>query len=184
MALPDLAYRLIGWYSTTRINRVVHPLLYRLTGARGVASRVLGADQILVSAPGRRTGRPRTVVLFAFPAHGGWIVVGSRGGSGRVPGWAHNLRASGWAFVRDRDRTVTADVRELDGPEYEAAFERAAAVYPGYRLYRRNARHRIPIFRLEPVPSTAAPDASTDGVGGATDVAPPVDPTPTAGTPR
>jgi hypothetical protein len=39
--------------------------------------------------------------------------------------------------------------RELHAEDYEAAFEVAARAYPGYRLYRRNARHHIPIFRLE-----------------------------------
>jgi hypothetical protein len=46
---------------------------------------------------------------------------------------------------------VPVTARELSGDEYEAAFELAASGYPGYRLYRRNARHHIPIFRLDPV---------------------------------
>ena len=31
MAQPDLAYQLIGWFSTTRFDRLLHPFLYRLT---------------------------------------------------------------------------------------------------------------------------------------------------------
>jgi deazaflavin-dependent oxidoreductase (nitroreductase family) len=150
MALPDLAYRLIGWFSTTRLDRAIHPFLYRLTGGRGLTSRAFGSDQILLTTKGRRSGVDRTVALFAFESEGGWIVVGSRGGSGRVPDWALNLGAHPRATVRTRDRDVAVDARELVGPEYEAAFELAATSYPGYRLYRRNARHHIPIFRLEP----------------------------------
>ena len=151
MPLPDVAYRAIGWFSTTRLDRFLHPLLYRATGGRGPTSHVLGSDQILLTAKGRRSGADRTVALFAFQADGGWIVVGSRGGSGRVPDWAHNLLADPRAVVRTPagERPVTA--RELTGDAYEAAFELAATSYPGYRLYRRNARHHIPIFRLEPI---------------------------------
>ncbi len=150
MALPDVAYRLIGWFSTTRFNRVVHAYLYRASRGRGITGRVLGSDSILLTATGRTSGLPRTVALFAFPTDGGRIVVGSRGGSGRVPDWAHNLLAEPRAAVRFRAESMPVVARELAGDEYEAAFEVAAAAYPGYRLYRRNARHHIPIFRLEP----------------------------------
>lgn len=150
MALPDLAYRLIGWFSTTRLDRALHPFLYRRSGGAGITGRVLGSDSILLTTTGRTSGQPRTVALFAFPSDGGWIVVGSRGGSGRVPDWARNLQADPRATLRLRSREAPAVARELRGDEYEAAFQGAAAVYPGYHLYRRNARHHIPVFRLEP----------------------------------
>jgi deazaflavin-dependent oxidoreductase (nitroreductase family) len=153
MALPDVAYRLIGWFSTTRFDRFLHPLLYRRARGRGITGRVLGADSILLTTTGRRSGEPRTVALFAFPSDGGWIVVGSRGGSGRVPDWAHNLQADPRATLRLRAREAPALAHELRGNDYDAAFELAAAAYPGYRLYRRNARHHIPIFRLVPAPA-------------------------------
>jgi deazaflavin-dependent oxidoreductase (nitroreductase family) len=151
MALPDVAYRVIGWFSTTRFDRALHPFLYRRSGGRGITGRVLGTDNILLTTTGRTSGQPRTVALFAFDDGRGWVVIGSRGGSGRVPDWALNLRASPMASLQVGSRTAPARARELADDEYEAAFERAAATYPGYRLYRRNARHHIPIFRLEPV---------------------------------
>ena len=40
MALPNVAYGLIGWFSTTRLDRALHPLLYRLTGGRDITGRV------------------------------------------------------------------------------------------------------------------------------------------------
>ena len=150
MALPDLAYRMIGWFSTTRFDRVLHPFLYRRAGGRGITGRVLASDSILLTATGRSSGLPRTVALFGFRSDGGWIVVGSRGGSGRVPDWAHNLQADQRASIQVGRRSAPVVARELSGDAYEAAFELAAASYPGYRLYRRRARHHIPIFRLEP----------------------------------
>jgi len=150
MALPDAAYRLIGWFSTTRFDRALHPLLYRRSGGRGITGRVLGADNVLLTTTGRTSGQPRTVALFAFDDGRGLVVIGSRGGSGRVPDWALNLQASPRATIQVGPRTAPAAARELTGDEYEAAFELGASRYPGYRVYRRNATHHIPIFRLEP----------------------------------
>jgi deazaflavin-dependent oxidoreductase (nitroreductase family) len=150
MALPDVAYRAIGWFSTTRLDRVAHPILYRRFGARGMLGRALGSDMLLVTTIGRRTGRPRTVALFAFEDDGGWIVVASRGGSRRLPLWYRNLVAQPDASAQVRDRQVAVRALELKGDEYEAAFEAAARAYPGYRVYRRRSPIHIPVLRLEP----------------------------------
>ena len=150
MALPDLAYRLIGRFSTTRVDRVLHPVLYRLTGGRGFIGRPLGAETILVTAPGRRTGQPRTVALFGVQRDGGWAVIASRGGTRRIPDWYRNLVAASAVTVRSLGETVPVVVRELEGESYEAAFEQAAAMYAGYRLYRREAPYHIPILLLVP----------------------------------
>lgn len=150
MALPDVAYLAIGWFSTTRVDRVVHPILYRRFRARGILGRVLGSDMLLVTTTGRRTARPRTVALFAFEDAGGWVVVASRGGSRRLPAWYRNLAARPEATVHAHDRQVAVRAVELQGTEYEAAFEAAARIYPGYRVYRRRSPIHIPILRLVP----------------------------------
>lgn len=150
MALPDVAYRAIGWFSTTRFDRVLHPMLYRRFGARGVLGRVLGSEMLLLTTTGRRTGQSRTVALFAFEDGDAWIVIGSRGGSRKLPAWYRNLAERPDALVRVRDREIPIRARELHGEEYEAAFEAAARSYPGYRVYRRRSPIHIPILRLEP----------------------------------
>jgi deazaflavin-dependent oxidoreductase (nitroreductase family) len=150
MALPDVAYRVIGWFSTTRFDRVVHPILYRRFGGRGALGRVLGSEMLLLTTIGRRSGGPRTVALFAFRDGAGWIVVGSRGGSRKLPAWYRNLADRPDASVQVRDRVMPIRARELDGDEYEIAFETAARTYPGYRVYRRRSPIHIPIVRLEP----------------------------------
>jgi hypothetical protein len=66
IALPDVAYRVIGWFSTTRFYRVVHPIPYRRFGGRGILGRVIGSEMLLLTTTGRRSGRPRTVALFEF----------------------------------------------------------------------------------------------------------------------
>lgn len=153
MSLPAAAYRLIGWFSVTRFDRVLHPLLYRWSGGRGILGRVLGCEMVLLTAIGRRTGKPRTVALFAFVVtepEGSWAVVGSRGGSDRTPAWYRNLDARPAALLQVYGRTFAVRAREVTGEEYEARFEQAASAFPGYRVYRARAKHHIPILVLEP----------------------------------
>jgi deazaflavin-dependent oxidoreductase (nitroreductase family) len=166
--LPTIAYRLIGWYSTTRFNRILHPWLYRLVGGRGIVGRSLGLETVLVTMPGRRSGTPRPVTLYAFPVgadvgspSGSLAVVASRGGTRQIPGWYHNLMAGSRVEVQARSRRFSAHPRELSGDAYETVFERAAAAYAGYRLYRRESTHHIPIVVLEPIgPADPSPPES------------------------
>ncbi|HEX8025706.1 MAG TPA: nitroreductase/quinone reductase family protein [Candidatus Limnocylindrales bacterium] len=153
MALPELAYRVIGRFSVTRFDRLLHPFLFRLSGGRGITGRVLGAEMLLLTTRGRRSGRERTVALFGFPRDGGWVVIGSRGGSRTLPAWYRNLEAERAAMIQVRAQRVPVAARDLEGSEYEAAFEQAAAVYPGYRLYRRESPIHIPIVLLMPAPA-------------------------------
>jgi deazaflavin-dependent oxidoreductase (nitroreductase family) len=156
MPLPTLAYRLIGRFSVSRLDRWLHPLLYRATGGRGIVGRVLGSEMLLLTTTGRRSGAPRTVALFAFPVAGpagSWAVIGSRGGSRRIPAWYRNLGALREATIQVRGARTSVHPREVFGPEYEAIFEGAATAYPGYRLYRAEAPYHIPIVVLEPVPA-------------------------------
>jgi deazaflavin-dependent oxidoreductase (nitroreductase family) len=153
VSLPVAAYRIIGWFSVTRFDRVLHPLLYRWSGGRGILGRVLGCEMVLLTAIGRRSGRPRTVALFAFAVAetaGSWAVVGSRGGSDRIPAWYRNLGARPAAMLQVHGRMLPVRAREVFGEEYEARFEQAASGYPGYRVYRARATQHIPILVLEP----------------------------------
>jgi deazaflavin-dependent oxidoreductase (nitroreductase family) len=170
MALPTVAYRLIGRISTSRFDRWLHPVLYRLTGGRGIIGRILGCEMVLLTTTGRRSGRPRTVALFAFrvadtPVPGSWAVVGSRGGSKVIPAWYRNLEALPAATLQVRSRSTAVRAREAAGDEYERIFEQAARGYPGYRLYRAESPVHIPIVVLEPV-VPALPSAREVGEAG------------------
>lgn len=163
MPLPTYAYRLIGRFSVTRFDRVAHPVLYRLTGGRGVLGRILGCQMLLLTTRGRRTAAPRTVALFGFPVAsppGSWAVIGSRGGSREIPAWYRNLVAVPDAEIQVGASPHAVRGREVFGDEYETIFEHAARAYPGYRLYRAEAPHHIPIVVLEPALGQLA-DAGT-----------------------
>lgn len=161
--LPTLAYRLIGRFSVSRAARFLHPRLYRRAAGRGLLGRVLGCETILLTTVGRRSGRPRSVALFAVPMAepaGSWAIIGSRGGSGEIPAWYRNLVERPRVAVQVRRDRFEARAREVFDLEYEAIFERAAAAYAGYRLYREEAGHHIPIVVLERMEGPRRPPAS------------------------
>ena len=106
---------------------------------------------ILLTSRGRRTGKPRTVVLPHFDAGPNRIaVVGSRGGMPTDPYWALNLKAHPKAriWIDRREVEVEVELAEGDvrGPLWESITKRS----PIYLVYQeRAAAHReIPVFIL------------------------------------
>jgi deazaflavin-dependent oxidoreductase (nitroreductase family) len=128
--------------------------VYRRTGGRGVLSRALGTDVLLVTTRGRRSGEPRTVPLGAIRDGDAWVVVGSNSGKDREPAWAHNLRADGDVEVEHRNRRRPYRAHEADPDEATRLWPRVIDAYPGYSVYRERTDRPIALFVLEPVGDT------------------------------
>jgi hypothetical protein len=103
--------------------------------------------------PGRRTGRPRAVLVGLLEVAGQWYVGHPNGEAG----WTRNLAAAGRAVVAWPTR-VTRDVRAIrlpDGEERDAIILATAyqQPFPGNLLYRASRRHILAMgvyFRLDP----------------------------------
>lgn len=151
-ASSRLVYLAIGEVLTHPRFHPIHRRLYRLTGGRGVVSRALGMDMLLVTVTGRRSGVDRTVPLAAVRDGESWVLVGSNAGKGRTPGWVHNLRAEPAVTVEHGPTAPAAfRAREVSDPqELEARWRQVIAAYPGYGVYRRRTERVIPLFVLEP----------------------------------
>lgn len=148
--LPASAYRAVGRFSTTAFDRALHPALYRLTGGRWLLGRVLGCEMILLTTTGRRTGRERTTALFGFADAGRWVVVASRGGSGRIPAWYLNLASEPRVHVQHRARRWRATATTAGGAERERLWRLVSGAYPGFEAYQRATSHEIPVVLLLP----------------------------------
>lgn len=135
------------------LMRLVTPLDRMLQGVgkgnASVTGALIAAPTILVSTTGAKSGQIRNTPLNAIPLADGLALVASNGGSGKIPGWAHNLRANPAASLSYNGRTVEVVAREADEAEYDAVFDAAVRVYPGYGGYRQRATHHIPVFILE-----------------------------------
>ena len=70
----------------------LHAWMYRALGGRLVGSGSGGAPVVLVTTRGRRTGRPRTVVLGHLMDGDDVVVPGTNGGLETLPSWILNLQ--------------------------------------------------------------------------------------------
>ncbi|HEX7171500.1 MAG TPA: nitroreductase/quinone reductase family protein [Candidatus Limnocylindria bacterium] len=105
--------------------------------------------QVSLVTTGARSGIPRTVTLYAWEDGESLVVVGSKGGAARNPGWVHNLRAHPRASVRTGSRSSEVDAAEVpEGPERDRIWRLVAERFPLYETYQRRTSRLIPLFVL------------------------------------
>lgn len=104
-----------------------------------------------LTTTGRKTGRLRTVTLYAWPDEERFVIVGSRGGAQLDPAWAHNLRAEPQATIRTGQDERAVRAHEAAGPERERLWTLVTQAFPLYATYQRRTDRTIPLFVLEPV---------------------------------
>lgn len=126
-------------------------LVLRLTGGRQSASSiVLRLPVLTVTCTGRKSGLPRTFLLFGIPVDDSVALIGTNLGQAATPSWVHNLLAEPRARISYRDRSAEVVARLATAEEFERAFEVGARIYGGYAKYReRIANREIRVFLLE-----------------------------------
>lgn len=117
---------------------------------RGGPARLWNVNALLLTTRGRRSGRPRTVVLQYFPDDGAMVVAATNDGGSSHPGWYFNLRSTPTAEVELAGRRLTVRAEELSRAEADAWWERILQVAPDYERYSRAAGRTFPVVRLVP----------------------------------
>ena len=116
-------------------------------GQRGNTLRDKGLPVIIVTMRGNRTGKIRKIALMRVEHDGEYALVASMGGAPTHPVWYHNLKADPEAVtIQDGPEPFDVIVREVDGDEREAWWERAVAAYPPYAEYQQRTERRIPVL--------------------------------------
>jgi F420H(2)-dependent quinone reductase len=155
-SLPPIVYRLIGTVGNSRLVTRLHPLVYRRLGGAGFLGRNFGVLNIILVTTGRQSGRRREAPLYAFEDGDRLVVVGSRNGHSRDPGWVANLRANPEATVLVRRDVRAVRAYEAEGEERQRLWALVVAAYPGYELYQQRTTRRIAVVVLEPA-ATSVP---------------------------
>lgn len=128
---------------------------YERTGGREANTlRDTGIPIVVFTLRGRRSGKLRKVPLMRVEHEGRYAMVASQGGSPEHPGWYHNLKASPEVSVQDGTSVIDGSARELEGREREEWWERAVVVFPTYAQYQRKTDRQIPVFVVEPGPTS------------------------------
>jgi deazaflavin-dependent oxidoreductase (nitroreductase family) len=119
----------------------------RSGGTQADTLRDTGMAIIVVTMRGNKTGKVRKIALMRVEHDGEYALVGSMGGAPKDPVWVHNLRANpDEVTIQDGPEPFAVDVREVDGDERAAWWERAVAAFPNYAEYQQKTERRIPVF--------------------------------------
>ncbi len=144
---------------------MVHRAAIMISGGR-VGLRVGGMPVVELTTTGRTTGQPRTVLLTA-PAQVGdaLVVVASRGGDDRHPGWFLNLRDDPRVQVSVQGRPAQLmQARVATAPEREQLWPQIIADHKNYADYQSRTSRVIPLVLLEAQadPRTTPGDATEE----------------------
>jgi deazaflavin-dependent oxidoreductase (nitroreductase family) len=145
----DIADRI---WPLTRRAMGLHTFAYRLTG--GLVGRRLfpGApEMLLLDHVGAKTGKKRTAPLLFFRDGDTPVIVASKGGYPKHPGWFHNLRANPETTIQIGPKRMTVRARVATPEERKRLWPKAVATYSGYEQYQARAGREIPLVMLEPV---------------------------------
>jgi deazaflavin-dependent oxidoreductase (nitroreductase family) len=121
---------------------------YERSGGTDAATlRDTGIPVIIVTMLGAKSGKVRKIALMRVEHQGEYALVASVGGAPKNPGWYANLKANpDDVMIQDGPEPFPVTVREVDGDERAAWWERAVAAFPNYAEYQQKTERRIPVF--------------------------------------
>ena len=108
-----------------------------------------GAKVLLLTTTGRTSGEPRTTPLIYENAGDDYVVVASKGGAQKHPGWYRNLAKDPDVEVQIEGDVFPARARTANGDERERLWARAAEQWPAYDDYQTRTDREIPVVVLE-----------------------------------
>jgi deazaflavin-dependent oxidoreductase (nitroreductase family) len=121
---------------------------FRANGGK-VGGQFEGADLLLLTTTGAKSGQPRVSPLAYFRIDGKLIIIGSFAGADVNPAWVHNLRADASAHVEIGNESSDVTARELPSDERDELFGRITAAAPGFADYQAKTTRVIPVFELQ-----------------------------------
>ncbi len=106
---------------------------------------------LLLTTAGRRSGKSIVMPLIYGESDGGYVVVASKGGAPKHPGWYFNLAAQPEVEVQVVAQHFQAKARTATGDERAPLWKKMQAIYPPYNEYQAKTDREIPVVILEPV---------------------------------
>jgi deazaflavin-dependent oxidoreductase (nitroreductase family) len=127
-----------------------HRAILTLSGGR-IGNSGFGMPVLELTTTGRKTGKPRTIVLTS-PVQDGdaLVIVASYGGDNRHPAWFLNLRDDPKVAVKMRGVTRPMTARVASADERARLWPQVTQKYGGYASYQRRTDREIPLVLLEP----------------------------------
>ena len=126
--------------------------LYERTGGQeGATLRDSGLPVVIVTMRGNKSGKVRKIALMKVEHGGEYALIASMGGAPTNPVWYYNLMADPEnVTVQDGPEPFAVRVREVDGDERQAWWDRSVAAFPNYAEYQARTERRIPVLVAAP----------------------------------
>jgi deazaflavin-dependent oxidoreductase (nitroreductase family) len=115
-----------------------------------VGGQFAGANLLLLTTTGAKSGQPRVSPLAYFRIDGKLVIIGSFAGADVNPAWVHNLRAHPSAHIEVGNESWDVVARELPPAERDELFPKITAVASGFAEYQAKTSRVIPVFELQP----------------------------------
>jgi F420H(2)-dependent quinone reductase len=130
----------------------VHDAVYQKTNG-WIGHRTLGIPSLLLHTVGAKTGVARTASLTYARDGGNYLIVASKGGDPKAPGWYHNLKANPNVEINVGPKRfgVTAKPVLPDDPDYTRLWQIVNKNNSNrYEAYQKKTTRPIPVVVLTP----------------------------------
>lgn len=122
---------------------------FRRSGGR-VGGPFEGANLLLLTTAGARTGRPHTTPVVYRRDGDRLLVFGSNAGRPQHPAWYHNLLANPYVTVEIGTERRRMTAQALEPAERDREYARQAAADPAFAAYQDGTDRVIPVIALTP----------------------------------
>jgi deazaflavin-dependent oxidoreductase (nitroreductase family) len=130
----------------------VHDVVYRKTNG-WIGHRTLWIPSLLLHTVGAKTGKARTTSLTYARDGEDYLIVASKGGDPRAPGWYHNLRKNPNVEINVGPRRFGVTARPVlpTDPEYSRLWQIVNKNNSNrYAAYQKKTSRPIPVVVLTP----------------------------------
>jgi deazaflavin-dependent oxidoreductase (nitroreductase family) len=124
---------------------------FRAHGGAITQGPLMGANVLLLTTTGARSGEPRVLPLGYTRDGDRWVVVGSNSGHPRDPAWLANIRADPHVIVEVGTETFPAIASIATGAERQRLWEAHIAAIPAFAEYETMVAREIQVVTLERV---------------------------------
>jgi F420H(2)-dependent quinone reductase len=130
----------------------IHDTVYQRTNG-WIGHRTLGIPSLLLHTVGAKTGKPRTASLTYARDGDDYLIVASKSGGPKAPGWYHNLKANPSVEINVGPKRfrVTASPVLPDDPDYARLWKIVNKNNSDrYEAYQKKTSRPIPVVTLTP----------------------------------